>query len=85
MDGGQNGFFNYIDADLRKTLYECMYHEPGDRPRVELLLAQARVGASRNYPGETEEVVRNWVNKYFHSAPTSTGDIFDSEDDIKNN
>lgn len=54
-DGGPNGFFNYVDADLRRILYECMYHRPEDRITVERLLEQAIEGAGRMYPGEDDQ------------------------------
>ncbi|KAI1771425.1 hypothetical protein F4818DRAFT_429067 [Hypoxylon cercidicola] len=70
-DGGPNGFFNYVDMDLRRTIFECMYYRPEDRPTVERLLHQARFGASKTFPNETDDDIRQWVNQFIYSAPTA--------------
>ncbi|KAI1762281.1 kinase-like protein [Hypoxylon sp. FL1150] len=72
--GGPDGCFLYIDVRLRETLHRCMNHRPEDRPSVEDLLEEAKIGALDNYPYETEEVVRNWLNENFYSAPMAGDD-----------
>ncbi|KAI8964237.1 kinase-like domain-containing protein [Daldinia sp. FL1419] len=65
-----DGQFNHVDVDLRKTIYECMYHNPLHRPTVEALLIQAREGIKKQFAGETDEAVNAWVNKFIFSADT---------------
>ncbi|XXH01382.1 hypothetical protein Hte_007742 [Hypoxylon texense] len=70
-DGGPDGFFQYVDADLRRILYECMYHRPEDRFSVERLLELALLGASKSFPNESDKFIQEWVDKYIYSAPTN--------------
>ncbi|KAI1139266.1 kinase-like protein [Hypoxylon sp. FL0543] len=69
MDGG---FYNYIDVDLRRTIYECMYHNPTHRPRIEGLLAQARQKVKQTFPNEPDNAVQDWTNRFFFNAETET-------------
>ncbi|KAI0843809.1 kinase-like domain-containing protein [Daldinia vernicosa] len=66
-----DGPFNHVDEDLRRAIYQCMYHYPDQRPTVEELLIQARVGIQKVFPYETDEVINNWVDRFVLSAPTS--------------
>ncbi|KAI0122736.1 kinase-like domain-containing protein [Daldinia grandis] len=67
MDGG----FNHVDEDLRRAIYQCMYHNPTHRPTVEELLVQGREGIRKQFPNETDEAINLWVNRFILSAPTS--------------
>ncbi|KAI0165172.1 kinase-like protein [Hypoxylon sp. FL1284] len=69
-DGGPNGFFNYVDPTLRRTIHECMFHQPGDRPTIEFLLNQARVRAASIWDNESDQFIQDWANTYIYSAPT---------------
>ncbi|KAI1645119.1 kinase-like domain-containing protein [Daldinia loculata] len=66
-----DGQFNNVDEDLRRTIYQCMYHNPSHRPTVEELLVQGRVGIQKVFPNETDEVVNRWVDRFILSAPTA--------------
>ncbi|KAI0895258.1 kinase-like protein [Annulohypoxylon nitens] len=60
MDKGPTAY-DGIDVELRRTVYECMYHRPHDRPTIEALLAQAEAGIQKQFPGETDKHVQEWV------------------------
>ncbi|KAI1413496.1 kinase-like protein [Hypoxylon sp. FL1857] len=66
MDGG----YDYIDIDLRRTIYECMYHNPTHRPTVEDLLRQAQHGVQRTYFGESDTTIETFVSQYLLNADT---------------
>ncbi|KAI1451514.1 kinase-like protein [Annulohypoxylon moriforme] len=63
MDHGNP--YEYIDIELRTAIYECMYHRQEDRPTLETLLEQARLGSQREVEGESGIVVREWINQFF--------------------
>lgn len=52
---------SYIDEDLRTTIMQCMRHYPDERPTLDVLIAQAKEGTQREYEGETDDVIKNWV------------------------
>ncbi|KAI8964733.1 kinase-like domain-containing protein [Daldinia sp. FL1419] len=52
---------SYIDRDLREIITQCMRHKPEERPELNALMAMAKEGAKRQYEGETDEVIKEWV------------------------
>ncbi|KAI1088520.1 kinase-like protein [Rostrohypoxylon terebratum] len=67
LDPAANRFDKY-DPELRRAIYECMYHRPSDRPTIEALLAQAEAGVQKQFEGETDEHVRWWVQRWILNA-----------------
>ncbi|KAI1101321.1 kinase-like protein [Jackrogersella minutella] len=63
-----DGSYNHVDEELRRAIYESMYHRPLDRPRVETLLAQARRGIQKRYATETDDAVKSWIDRFMNSA-----------------
>lgn len=62
--------WEYVDEDLRRTIYQCMYHKQRLRPTVETLLPQAMEGALRQFDGEDDETIKQFVNELVFDAPT---------------
>lgn len=61
--------YEWVDKDLRKRIYECMYHRPQDRPKLPTLLEEA---LRKSIPDplieeESDESIRRWVNKWLVS------------------
>ncbi|KAI0828786.1 kinase-like protein [Hypoxylon sp. FL0890] len=67
MDG-DGGFYSYIDVELRRTIYECMYHNPTHRPTIEALLEQAQEGVRKSFANESDQVVREFTNRFIFDA-----------------
>lgn len=67
LDPGHRKRYGWVDRDLRSTIYQCMYHCPKDRPSLHSLLAQAKQGAAKSFPGESDDVIRAWVADLFHN------------------
>ncbi|KAI2633358.1 hypothetical protein GGS21DRAFT_544035 [Xylaria nigripes] len=53
--------YDWVDKDLRQTIFECMYHKPDDRPTLEALLRAAEDKVLDEFPGETDDLVREWI------------------------
>ncbi|KAI2467378.1 kinase-like protein [Annulohypoxylon bovei var. microspora] len=70
----QDNPYEYIDVEFRMMIWECMYHRQDDRPTVETLLTQARAGCQKQFDGEDDESVNNWVKKFIFDAEIKTGD-----------
>ncbi|KAI1377846.1 kinase-like protein [Hypoxylon crocopeplum] len=66
MDGDSYGF---VDEELRRTVYQCMYHRPSHRPTVEALLEQAVRGSKKAFPREGDDTVKEWVDRFILNAP----------------
>ncbi|KAI0126081.1 hypothetical protein BJ170DRAFT_725884 [Xylariales sp. AK1849] len=60
--------FNWVDEDLRETVFRCMYHDPYDRPFLHELLDQAKQKLAEDF-GESDEYIRRWIKKWFYEAP----------------
>ncbi|KAI0139445.1 kinase-like domain-containing protein [Hypoxylon sp. NC0597] len=58
--------YDYIDKDLRRTIYECLYHRPNDRPTLSVLLEQATQKASATFDNETDQDIREWVHRWLY-------------------
>ncbi|KAK6222345.1 hypothetical protein LQW54_001045 [Pestalotiopsis sp. IQ-011] len=58
---GQPGdAYAWVDDDLKQTLWECMYHNPADRPDLQTLLAQAQAKmAPGTFPAENANMRRH--------------------------
>lgn len=56
--------YDYIDVELRQTVYDCMFHRPKDRPTLETLLDQAKIGAKKRFPGEDDGYIRRWISRW---------------------
>ncbi|OTA54525.1 kinase-like protein [Hypoxylon sp. EC38] len=67
---GDDGDLEYIDEELRRTIYECMYHNPAHRPTIEDLLTQAIQGVKKTFPNEDDERVQRFVSQFFYDADT---------------
>ncbi|KAI1342945.1 hypothetical protein F5Y15DRAFT_371434 [Xylariaceae sp. FL0016] len=59
--------YDWVDKELRQTIFECMYHRPADRPSIQKLLQQALKGARKAFPGEDDDSIRRWVNYWFYT------------------
>ncbi|KAI1827049.1 hypothetical protein F4861DRAFT_551861 [Xylaria intraflava] len=57
--------YDWVDRKLRKTIFECMYHKPDDRPSLAKLLAEAEERLQAEFPGETDDKIREWVQHWF--------------------
>ncbi|KAI0886530.1 kinase-like protein [Annulohypoxylon maeteangense] len=68
MDPDDNPY-EYVDAELRRTIYECMYHRQDDRPTVETLLPQAQAGVQKEFQGESDDFIKEWVSQFILDAP----------------
>ncbi|KAI2465711.1 kinase-like domain-containing protein [Annulohypoxylon bovei var. microspora] len=67
-----NPQYNYIDEELRTTIRDCMRHDPRERPTLAALLEQARNGVARQFPGESDDYIKGWVqNLYVERFPFS--------------
>ncbi|KAI1407888.1 hypothetical protein F5Y13DRAFT_205569 [Hypoxylon sp. FL1857] len=53
--------YSNVDEELRRTIAECLRHAPNSRPRLADLLKQAERGAARDFEGETDDIIRAWV------------------------
>ncbi|KAI1131164.1 kinase-like domain-containing protein [Nemania abortiva] len=60
--------YDYIDIDLRRTVARCMAHNPRDRPELTQLLSQARAGINKNFEGETDQFIRDWIQAVIYDA-----------------
>lgn len=56
--------FEWVDKDLRDTIYDCLYHAPDDRPTLSELLkvAEHKVRLGRSLMRESDETVMTWVH-----------------------
>lgn len=63
---GDNVQCKNVDVELRRTVARCLKHDPRDRPALETLLQQAKVGAARR--AQNAQAVRDWVQKYVYNA-----------------
>jgi hypothetical protein len=60
--------YEHVDLELRITIARCMAHDPTNRPSSGRLLAQAKTAARKYFPGETDPVIRAWVDRFLHNA-----------------
>lgn len=56
--------YNWVDQELRQEIYDCMYHNPSDRPPLNLLLTRAKLGAGKSFPGEDDGYIRRWISRW---------------------
>ena len=56
--------YDYIDEELRQTIYDCMMNSPENRPTLEVLLAQAKAGVQKNFSGEDDGYVKRWIRRW---------------------
>ncbi|KAI1139520.1 kinase-like protein [Hypoxylon sp. FL0543] len=61
--------FAHVDIELRQTLIDCMRNEPKLRPSLSSLLQGARTGVKKSFPGESDQEIRDWIQKMFRNAP----------------
>ncbi|KAK9424838.1 putative Kinase-like protein [Seiridium unicorne] len=64
--------YDWVDLELRRVLFECMYHQPADRPTLESLLQTAKAKIAQDFH-ETDQQVRTWMAKWLYDAPTASG------------
>ncbi|KAI0534278.1 kinase-like domain-containing protein [Xylaria digitata] len=55
--------YNRVDIELRRTVARCMAHDPRSRPRPRTLVAQARKGIRKRFRGETDDMIREWIQE----------------------
>ncbi|KAI1499101.1 hypothetical protein F5X99DRAFT_391237 [Biscogniauxia marginata] len=67
----QNHDYDWVDKELRETIFKCMYHEPRHRPLLDDLLPAAIAGTKKNFPGETDDFIRQWVHYWLFEAPSA--------------
>ncbi|KAK9772779.1 putative serine threonine protein kinase protein [Seiridium cardinale] len=60
--------YDWVDQDLRNTLYRCMYHLPSDRPSLDELLRAAKAKIAQNF-NEPDDEIRRWIKKWLYDAP----------------
>ncbi|KAI0392615.1 kinase-like domain-containing protein [Xylariaceae sp. FL0594] len=65
---GQHEGYAHVDYELRHTIARCLAHDPAKRPPAGRLLEEAKRGIRKRFPGETEAMVRRWVNEYIDNA-----------------
>ncbi|KAI1640803.1 hypothetical protein F4809DRAFT_637253 [Biscogniauxia mediterranea] len=61
--------YDWVDPELREILFQCMYHNPLDRPTLSRLLDSAIKGIAKQFPGETDSVIRKWVYDWIYEGP----------------
>ncbi|RYP46223.1 hypothetical protein DL768_007542 [Monosporascus sp. mg162] len=73
-----NKDYDWVDEELRTTIFECLNHKPGDRPTLETLLEAAKNGYRKRFHGEDDgyiPVVLKESSNIDHSdAPIQTED-----------
>ncbi|RYP84097.1 hypothetical protein DL769_001242 [Monosporascus sp. CRB-8-3] len=69
-----NKDYDWVDKELRTTIFECLNHKPGDRPTLETLLEAAKNGYRKRFHGEDDGYIRRWIRKWLYDAPVQTGD-----------
>ncbi|RYP05106.1 hypothetical protein DL764_004022 [Monosporascus ibericus] len=69
-----NKDYDWVDKELRTTIFECLNHNPGDRPTLETLLGAAKNGYRKRFHGEDDGYIRSWIRKWLYDAPIQTGD-----------
>ncbi|KAI0839368.1 hypothetical protein F5Y06DRAFT_286403 [Hypoxylon sp. FL0890] len=57
--------YSRVDEELRRTIMECMRHAPHTRPTLVNLLEQAERGAKRHFDGETDDIVKGWIQSMY--------------------
>ncbi|KAI1118303.1 kinase-like domain-containing protein [Nemania sp. NC0429] len=75
MDPEAEGF-EWIDEDLRATIYKCLYHKPDDRPSLRELLKEAEEKIDAEFKGESDDFIREWVQYWLFDVtfdPDSSG------------
>ncbi|KAI0483486.1 hypothetical protein F4859DRAFT_528879 [Xylaria cf. heliscus] len=65
--------YDWVDENLRDTIFRCMYHKPNDRPSLEELLSQAERNVEVDASGESDEYIREWIQYWFFDAPRGGG------------
>ncbi|OTA99631.1 hypothetical protein M426DRAFT_16233 [Hypoxylon sp. CI-4A] len=76
--------YRYVDKDLRKTIWSCMYHRPKDRPTLLELLEQAKDKTrimNPHFPDEPDEYVRKWIYKWIYQVPPDGVNESEDSDD----
>ncbi|KAI1075635.1 hypothetical protein F5B20DRAFT_558852 [Whalleya microplaca] len=58
----------WADEELRRTIYNCMSHWPQYRPTVEQLLDQAQIGVTKQFEGESDAFIQQWVQSVIFNA-----------------
>ncbi|KAI1772988.1 kinase-like protein [Hypoxylon cercidicola] len=60
------------DADLKNLVTQCLMHNPADRPSLHDLLARVEAGTRKQYPQESDQKVRAWVQRVVLPGPRYT-------------
>ncbi|KAI0814197.1 kinase-like domain-containing protein [Xylaria sp. FL0064] len=63
-----NAKYNRVDLELRQTIAKCLAHDPKYRPQPRVLANQAKRKLKKRFPGETDEVIREWVQAIILNA-----------------
>ncbi|KAI1349027.1 kinase-like domain-containing protein [Xylaria sp. FL0043] len=63
-----NAKYNRVDLELRQTVAKCLAHDPKYRPQPRVLANQAKRKLKKRFPGETDEVIREWVQAIILNA-----------------
>lgn len=59
--------YKHVDPELRTTIARCMAHDPANRPLCGRLLDQAKTSANKYFRGETDEVIRAWLDRFLYT------------------
>ncbi|KAI1814862.1 hypothetical protein GGS20DRAFT_546096 [Poronia punctata] len=63
--------YDHVSLNLRKRIFECMYHKPEDRPSLRDLLDEAIAVLFAEFDGEFDYQIREWVQRWiFDADPT---------------
>ncbi|GAP88215.1 putative serine threonine protein kinase protein [Rosellinia necatrix] len=60
--------YDWVHKDLRETIFKCLYHKPDDRPSLQELLQEAEKNTQLEFPGETDEYIKEWIQYWFFDA-----------------
>ncbi|KAI0430916.1 kinase-like domain-containing protein [Xylaria sp. FL1042] len=64
--------YDRVDLELRQTVAKCLAHEPKYRPQPRTLANQAKRKLKKQFPGETDDMIREWVQEVIFNPPLTS-------------
>ncbi|KAI1127041.1 kinase-like protein [Nemania abortiva] len=64
-----NDKYNRVDRELREIIARCMANAPRERPGPRSLVSRAIQGVKKVFPGETDDMIRQWVQDMIFNPP----------------
>ncbi|KAI1812877.1 kinase-like domain-containing protein [Poronia punctata] len=64
-----NPLYDGVDVKLRETVARCMAHDPAQRPTLPVLLKEAKKGIDKRFANETDQFIRDWVDRMIYNVP----------------